>query len=127
MSELKPNFTILIDEVRREAHYSVSGFWSADDMVRFQSALLKKGKDLFTSGRGFNVLGDMSGLAVQDRIMADNMRLLMAESTRLGMKRQAFVITSSLLKLQFDRLIDVNNTAIFDNRGDAVAWLRSPL
>ncbi|MEM7689940.1 MAG: hypothetical protein AAF291_13035 [Pseudomonadota bacterium] len=126
MSELKPNFTILIDDVRREAHYTVSGFWAAEDMVRFQSALLKKGKDLFTSGKGFNVLGDMSGLAVQDRMMAENMRSLMDESRRLGMKRQAFVITSSLLRLQFDRLIESDDTAIFSNRGDAVAWLRHP-
>lgn len=126
MSELKPNFTILIDDARREAHYTVSGFWAAEDMTRFQSALMRKGKDLFTLGKGFNVLGDMSGLAVQDRIMAESMRFLMAESTRLGMKRQAFVITSSLLRLQFDRLIDEGNTAIFGNRGDAVAWLRKP-
>ncbi|MEM6826877.1 MAG: hypothetical protein AAF553_02950 [Pseudomonadota bacterium] len=124
MSELKPNFTILIDEARREVHYAVSGFWAAEDMTRFQSALLHKGKDLFTSGKGFNVLGDMSGLAVQDRVMAESMRFLMAESKRLGMKRQAFVITAPLLKLQFDRLADPANTEIFSNKGDAVAWLR---
>lgn len=125
MSELKPNFTVLTDDARREVHYSVSGFWAANDMIRFQSALLAKSKDLINSGLGFNVLGDMSGLAVQDRVMADNMRFLMAESARLGMKRQAFVITSSLLRLQFDRLIDESNTAIFNNRGDAVNWLRT--
>lgn len=124
MSELKPKFTILIDEARREVHYAVSGFWASEDMTRFQSALLHKGKDLITSGKGFNVLGDMSGLAVQDRVMADSMRFLMAESTKLGMKRQAFVITSPLLKMQFERLADPANTQIFDNKGDAVAWLR---
>ena len=124
MSELKPKFTILIDKARREVHYAVSGFWAAEDMTRFQSALLHKGKDLFTSVKAFNVLGDMSGLAVQDRVMAESMRFLMAESKRLGMIRQAFVITSPLLKLQFDRFADPANTEIFGNRGDAVAWLR---
>lgn len=125
MSELKPRFTILIDERRREAHYTVSGFWTSDDMTRFQSALLQKGKSLFTSGEGFSVLGDMSGLAVQDRIMANAMKMLMAEATKLGMKRQAFVITAPLLKMQFMRLVEEENTQIFATKGDAVAWLRA--
>lgn len=125
MSELKPNFTILIDEPRREVHYAASGFWSAKDMARFQGALLEKAKPLIDAGKGFNVLGDMSGLAVQDRMMAESMRFMMKESFKLGMLRQAFVITSPLLKLQFDRLVDGTNTKIHTNRGDAVAWLRS--
>ena len=125
MSELKPHFTILVDDSRREVHYAASGFWNADDMARFQSSLLQKTKPLIEAGRGFNVLGDMSGLAVQDRMMADAMRFMMAESTRLGMKRQAFVITSPLLKLQFVRLVEGSTSEIFTNKGDAVAWLRS--
>ncbi len=124
MSELKPRFTIQIDERRREAHYSVSGFWTPADMTRFQSALLEKGKALFLSGQGFSVLGDMSGLAVQDRVMAGSMEFLMKEGTKLGVKRQAFVITSALLKLQFERIIDPANTQIFATKNEAVAWLR---
>ena len=124
MSELKPNFTILVDERRREVHYTVSGFWSGDDMTRFQSALLQKGKPLYGAPGGFNVLGDMSGLAVQDRTMATSMQFLIQEAAKLGMKRQAFVITSSLLKLQFERLLGETNTQLFSNRGDAIAWLR---
>ncbi|MEM9310032.1 MAG: hypothetical protein AAGA34_01185 [Pseudomonadota bacterium] len=126
MSELKPHFTILIDERRREVHYAASGFWTGEDMARFQSALLKKAKPLIDAGEGFRVMGDMSGLAVQDRRMADAMRFMMAESAKLGMKRQAFVITAPLLKMQFDRLVDGTNTQIFANKGDAVAWIRRP-
>lgn len=125
MSELKPRFTILIDERRREAHYAVSGFWAREDMIRFQSTLMQKGKALFTSGQGFNVLGDMSGLAVQDRVMAGSMRQLIEEAVKLGMKRQAFVITSPLLKMQFARLVEGSTTEIFETKGDALHWLRS--
>lgn len=124
MSELKPRFTIAIDEPRREAHYAVSGFWSTDDMVRFQSALLEKGKSLFTSGKGFSVLGDMSGLAVQDRVMAGSMRSLIENAVQLGMQRQAFIITSALLRMQFDRLVEGSMTETFSNKGDALHWLR---
>ena len=127
MSELKPHFTIFVDEVRREIHYAASGFWSPEDMARFQSRLLQKVKPLIEAGRGFHVLGDMSGLAVQDRLMANSMKFMMAESVKLGMKRQAFVITSSLLKLQFDRLVDPAHTQIFPSRSDALHWLRSPV
>ena len=125
MSELKPQFTILVDEARREVHYAASGFWSPEDMARFQSRLLQETKPLVEAGQGFNVLGDMSGLAVQDRLMAQAMKFMMAESIKLGMKRQAFVITSSMLKLQFDRLVEGSTSEIFSNKGDAVAWLRS--
>ena len=125
MSELKPNFTILIDEPRREVHYAASGFWSANDMARFQRSMLEKTKPLIDAGKGFNVLGDMSGLAVQDRMMADSMRFMMEESVKLGMQRQAFVVTAPLLKMQFDRIVDGTNTQMFTNKGDAVAWLRS--
>jgi len=124
MSELKPRFTILIDEPRREAHYAVSGFWAAQDMVRFQNALLEKGKTLFTSGKGYSVLGDMSGLAVQDRVMAGSMRTLIEQAVKLGMQRQAFVITSPLLKMQFDRLVEGSTTEIFPTKDDALHWLR---
>ncbi|MEO0590671.1 MAG: hypothetical protein AAFZ11_08935 [Pseudomonadota bacterium] len=125
MSELKPHFTILIDETRREVHYAASGFWSANDMARFQRSMLEKTKPLIESGEGFHVLGDMSGLAVQDRMMADSMRFMMKESVKLGMRRQAFVVTAPLLKMQFDRIVDGSNTRMFTNKGDAVAWLRS--
>jgi hypothetical protein len=126
MSQLKPLFTILIDDRRHEAHYAVSGFWQLEDMTRFQSSLMKKGKSLFTSGDGFNVLGDMSGLAVQDRVMAASMRSLIEEAIKLGMKRQAFVITAPLLKMQFARLIEGTPTEIFTNKADALHWLRTP-
>lgn len=125
MSELKPQFTILVDERRREVHYHVSGFWSAQDMSRFQSALLQKGKPLYDAREGFSVLGDMSGLAVQDRTMAESMRFLMQEATKLGLRRQAFVITSSLLRLQFERLIEGDTTRIFATKADALHWLRA--
>ena len=125
MSELKPSFTILVDAPRREVHYAASGFWNASDMARFQSSLLQKAKPLIEAGNGFNVLGDMSGLAVQDRMMADAMRFMMAESTKLGMKRQAFVITAPLLKMQFVRLVEGSNSKIFTNKSDAIAWLRA--
>lgn len=124
MSELRPRFTILIQERHREVHYAASGFWSTEDMARFQSALLEKTKPLIEAAKGFNVMGDMSGLAVQDRMMADAMRLMMRESVKLGMRKQAFLITAPLLKMQFDRLVDGTNTQIFDNKGDAIAWLR---
>jgi len=125
MSELKPNFTILIDEPRREVHYAASGFWSAKDMARFQTSMLEKAKPLIDNGKGFDVLGDMSGLAVQDRMMADSMRFMMAESVKLGMRRQAFVVTAPLLKMQFERIIDGTYTQMFTNRGDAIAWMRA--
>lgn len=125
MSELKPHFTIAIDQPRREVHYTASGFWTPDHMARFQSTLLTKVKPLIEAGEGFNVLGDMSGLAVQDRVMADAMRFMMRESVKLGMKRQAFVITAPLLKMQFNRLVDGTCTEIFTNKGDALHWLRA--
>ncbi|MEM6858343.1 MAG: hypothetical protein AAF559_10770 [Pseudomonadota bacterium] len=125
MSELKPHFTILIDERRREVHFAASGFWSPDHMARFQAALLEKSKPLYSKGIAFNVLGDLSGLAVQDRMMADAMKFMLQESTKLGMRKLAMVITAPLVKMQYARLAEGANTEIFTNRGDAVAWLRS--
>lgn len=125
MSELKPNFTILVDQVRREVHFAASGFWSPEDMARFQGALLQKSKPLYEKQIAFNVLGDLSGLAVQDRLMADSMRFMLHESEKLGMKRLAMVITAPLVKMQYVRLAEGSNTEIFSNKGDAIAWLRA--
>ena len=125
MSELKPRFTILIDQARREVHFAASGFWTPEDMARFQSALLEKSRPLYSQGLAFNVLGDLSGLAVQDRVMADAMKFMLHESTKLGMQRLAMVITAPLVKMQYARLAEGANTEIFSNKSDAIAWLRA--
>ncbi|MEO1648292.1 MAG: hypothetical protein AAFR32_05680 [Pseudomonadota bacterium] len=124
MSELKPNFTILVDEARREVHFAASGFWSPDDMARFQSTLLQKSKPLIEQKIRFRVLGDLSGLAVQDRLMAESMRFMLHESEKLGMERLTMVITAPLVKMQYARLADGSNTEIFETKGEAIAWLR---
>ncbi len=126
MSELKPHFTILVDEARREVHFTASGFWSQENMARFQAGLLEKAKPLYSRGLAFKVLGDLSGLAVQDRVMADQMRFMLHESTKLGMQRLAMVITAPLVKMQYQRLAEGSDTAIFATKGDAIAWLRNP-
>ena len=125
MSELKPHFTILIDETRREVHFAASGFWSPENMMRFQSSLLEKSKPLYENRIRFRVLGDLSGLAVQDRLMADSMRFMLHESEKLGMERLAMVITAPLVRMQYQRLAEGSNTDIFTNKSDAIAWLRS--
>ncbi|MDJ0978872.1 MAG: hypothetical protein QNI87_10065 [Erythrobacter sp.] len=125
MSELKPHFTILVDQSRREVHFAASGFWSPQDMARFQSSLLEKSKPLYQSQTAFRVMGDLSGLAVQDRLMAESMRFMLHESEKLGMERLAIVITAPLVRMQYERLAEGSNTAIFPTKGDAIAWLRS--
>lgn len=125
MSELKPHFTILVDSSRREVHFAVTGFWTQEDMARFQSALFQKSKPLLERQLPFNALGDLSGLAVQDRAMAESMRSMLIEAERSGMKRAAIVITAPLVRMQYARLSEGTSAKIFESKKDAVAWLRA--
>ena len=125
MSDLEPHFTILIDVQRRELHFAASGFWSQDDMARFQSELLVKSKPLYSEGKPYKVLGDLSDLAVQDRVMAGSMKFMIHETIKLGMRKLAMVITAPLVRQQYARIAEGTNTQVFTNRADAIAWLRS--
>lgn len=95
-------------------------------MARFQSTLLRKSKPLIERQLAFNVLGDLGGLAVQDRAMSAMMRYTLTESEKLGMKRLAMVITAALVRTQYARLAEGANTEIFTTKSAALAWLRGP-
>lgn len=125
VSELKPHFAILVDAVRREVHFNVAGFWSKEDMARFQSALFQKSQPLLEKQLPFDALGDLSGLAVQERAMTESMRTMLIESEKLGMRRLAIVITAPLVRTQYARLSEGSNAEIFASKSEAVTWLRA--
>lgn len=125
METLTPSFSVVPDMVRNEVFFKVSGLWDADVLADFSRELLLQGKPFYSAGIKMRVLGDLTGFVTQKREIADGIRLVVHESARLGVVRTAIVADSALVTMQYKRINSGINLEIFDNRAEAIAWLRS--
>ena len=49
----------------------------------------------------------------------------LAAAEAVGIERVAIIMTSALVRMQYQRISEGRNVKIFDNREDALAWLRA--
>jgi hypothetical protein len=125
MNTLSPSFSVSSFPERAEVHFAASGLWDMDTIVAFQRDLIAAGKPMFESGRKMRVFGDLTGFVTQKREIAEGIRMIVMESARLGTERTAIVSDSPLAAMQYKRINEGINAEIFEDRGEAMAWLRA--
>ena len=125
MDSLNPIGDIQCDPLRGEICFAVSGLWHLDKMESFLRGLTKAAIPIVEARKPIRVLGDMSGFVAQTRDTGTAMRDHLLNARKFGLKRVAIMGASALAKLQYKRLSDGIEVEYFDNKDDALRWLRS--
>jgi hypothetical protein len=125
MSSLAPSFSVTSFPDLREVHFTASGLWDMDTLVAYQRELIAAGRPMFESGKKMRVFGDLTGFVTQTREIAEGIRVIVTESARLGTERTAILSDSPLAAMQYKRINEGINAEIFEERDEAMAWLRA--
>ena len=126
MQALEPTSSMSNDPSRGEVHFAVSGFWDIERMGSFLRGLSKTALPLVDLDGPIHAFGDMTDFVAQNRETGDAIRDHLVQSRKFGLTRVAIFGASSLVKLQYARLSDGLDVEFFDNKAEALAWLRRP-
>lgn len=124
MHSLVPHFEITRDDMRRELHWTAAGLWTLEKAQELPKALYKQSLPFIETKRTFRVFGDLTEFAVQKQEVVDIMQASQENSAELGVDRMAVQYSSTLVKIQFRRISDALELEFFENRDEALAWLR---
>lgn len=94
-------------------------------MDALMSEITRSVGPLLSDRKPVRAFGDLTGFVTQTREIGDRMAQILAQAEQVGVERTAVVITSSLLKLQYKRLIEGRQIRIFDSKVEAMNWLRT--
>ena len=125
MEDLTPTYSVTVDEERSELHFVTSGLFDKEAMEAFNRAIAKAVGPILAKKRKMRALGDLSGYVVQPREISVKMAETLAAAEAVGIERVAIIMTSTLVRMQYLRISEGRNVKIFDNREDALAWLRA--
>ncbi len=124
MQNLAPEFTVERSNNPREIYWTASGLWDMRTIQELFGELLEVSKPFRDDRKGFRVLGDLREFAVQTREVAEQMQQSQTASAQLGVDRMAILVSSVLVKQQFRRITESMELEFFENKSDALAWLR---
>ncbi len=125
MTDLTPRYAVHVDEARGEIHFETSGLFDMATMDAFLAETNAKAGPLLAKGQKLRSLGDLSNYATQTPEIGAKMADTLQRAEEFGIEKTAIIITSTLLKMQYSRVSEGRNVSIFDNKSDAIAWLRS--
>ena len=126
MSDLKPQSRVTNDLYKGELYFWVSGLFGKDDMDQLVVDLNKGAWPITKSGQPVHVLGEMKGFTPQARETGNIIRDHLIASQEFGLKRVAICNASALVKMQYKRLSEGLEVEFFEDRIDALKWLRRP-
>jgi hypothetical protein len=124
MEQLRTRYSIALHEEHCELHFRIAGYWEADAIRAFQDELSLASYPLYKAGKPIHVLGDMADFVPQSRETADMIRKHLEFSRSYGLKKVAILNPSSLVRDQYRRVSKGIEVQFFENRIDAIAWLR---
>lgn len=121
---MKPaTFTIDVDRPRDLVRVSLSGFFSVDDIARFQAELLQAHSRLGCSREGGPLtINDISSMAIQSQDVVARWGEFLADPAHRS-RRLAFVVGSALARMQVQRAIGARDARVFTSAADAERWL----
>lgn len=125
MEQIEQHQSVIVDHKNREVHFTIGGLWDLESMRQFLWGMDAKAAPMVGLGEGFSGLGNMRGMVAQTREVAECMGKHLMAAQAAGLKKVAIVEPPALVKSQYRRLAKDVNVAFFDNKMDAVAWLRS--
>ena len=117
------SFTIEIDPSRDLVRIRLSGFFSVDDIGRFQAELLLAHRRLGCGRRGGPLtINDISNMAIQSQDVVARWGAFLADPAHRS-RRLAFVVGSTLARMQLQRTINGRDAKVFTAADEAEQWL----
>lgn len=125
MATLAPTFTVTRNDEMREVYYTITGLFSLEKIEELFAELIHVAKPFIEDRKGFRVLGDLRDFSVQTREVVEQMQLSQDTSAKVGVDKMAIIYSSVLVKQQFRRVSVALDLGMFENKAEAIAWLRS--
>ena len=124
VSPMSPaHFTIELDPSRDLVRIRLSGFFSVDDVERFQAELLLAHRRLGCGRRGGPLtINDISDMAIQSQDVMVRWGAFLADPAHRS-RRLAFVVGSTLARMQLQRAIGSRDAMVFTAADEAERWL----
>lgn len=117
------SFTIELDHARDLVRIRLSGFFSTDDVDRFQAELLLAHRRLGCGRRGGPLtINDISDMAIQSQDVVARWGAFIADPAHRS-RRLAFVVGSTLARMQLQRVIAGRDAKVFTAADEAERWL----
>ena len=117
------SFTIELDPSRDLVRIRLSGFFSADDVERFGAELLLAHRRLGCARRGGPLtINDISAMAIQSQDVVARWSAFLANPAHRS-RRLAFVVGSTLARMQLQRVIGSRDAKVFTATDEAERWL----
>ena len=117
------SFTIELEPARDLVRIRLSGFFSVDDVGRFQAELLLAHRRLGCGRRGGPLtINDISDMAIQSQDVVARWAAFLADPAHRS-RRLAFVVGSTLARMQLQRTIGSRDAKVFTASDEAELWL----
>lgn len=115
-------FTIALDHARRLIHVTMSGFFEAEDVLRYRAAIGEATEALGGTPQTQLMICDIGGMAIQKQDIVGAFHSFMSEPRYAG-RRVAFVVASTLARQQLQRAVGTREVAMFATHMQAESWL----
>lgn len=116
------HFTIRTDRTRGLLHVTMSGFYTVDDVTHYHAAVVAASEALGRAPSAQVMICDISAMQIQSQgIVAAFARVM--DDPRYAERRVAFVVASTLARMQLMRIISGRDVAIFTQTAEAETWL----
>ena len=117
------NFTIELDPSHDLVRIRLSGFFSVDDVGRFEAELLLAHRRLGCGRKGGPLtIADISGMAIQSQDVVARWSAFLANPAHRS-RRLAFLVGSTLARMQLQRTIGGRDAMVFTAADEAERWL----
>ena len=117
------SFTIEVEPSRDLVRIRLSGFFSVDDVGRFQAELLLAHRRLGCGRRGGPLtINDISDMAIQSQDVVARWRAFIDDPAHRS-RRLAFVVGTTLARMQLQRTINGRDAKVFTAADEAEQWL----
>lgn len=126
MESLAPIHSVTSNLSLGEVSFTVTGFCDHEAIETLHADLDRHAFPIFKAGKKIHVLGNMDGFVPQSRETGDAIRAHLTRAQNFNLTRVAIYNASALVKQQYKRISTGIDVAFFDNRTDALRWLRRP-
>lgn len=119
---MNTGYTIETDKARGRMTLTLSGFFSEDDVALFTKERTAAQAALRCAPNQHLTLCDVSGCRLQSAAVVEAFTRIIGDPRAMS-RRIAFVVGSSLARMQVRRMLVRDNAACFEDRASAEAWL----
>ncbi|MDQ2891655.1 MAG: hypothetical protein M3R64_01010 [Pseudomonadota bacterium] len=117
------SFSIDLDPSRDLIRLRLTGFYSAGDIAHFEAELVRAHQRLDCGPKGGPLtIGDVSDMAIQSQDVVARWGAVLANPSHQS-RRLAFVVASTLARMQLQRVIGNRAAQVFTTVAEAEQWL----